>query len=191
MPQYRRLYRSGGTIFLTLVTYDRQPLFMQSENVSKLRQAIATVKAEMPFDILGAVILPDHIHFLWALPSEDTSYSKRIGKLKVLFTHSLHGKNSLSKTVSVSRQKHRESNVWQRRFWEHTIRDEKDFEQHFNYIHYNPVKHGLVRCPHLWEYSSFHSLVKKGIYSSNWCCTCQNKLPTIPNFDSISQTARE
>lgn len=191
MTEYRRFYNLGGTYFFTIVTYECQAIFNNPETIDLLRRALATVKTEMPFDILGAVILPEHLHFIWELPPKDIAYSKRIGKLKVLFTQSLRGKNSLPKTVSISRYKHRESDVWQRRFWEHTIKDERDFEQHLNYIHYNPIKHGLVSCPHLWEFSSFSSWVKKGIYSSNWCCMCQDKPSTIPNFDSISQTARE
>lgn len=89
MAKYRRLYVPGGTFFFTLVTYHRQSYFSSSDNVAKLRQAVATVKAEMPFKILGAVVLPDHIHFLWSLPVNDFNYSKRLGRIKVLFTHAL------------------------------------------------------------------------------------------------------
>ena len=148
MPEYRRAYVPGGTFFLTLVTYQRNSLFSDPENISRLRHAVATVKSEMPFYLTGAVILPDHIHFLWTLPVGDQAYSKRVGRLKVIFTQSLHGKGALPQNVSNSRRKHHESYIWQRRFWEHTIRDEGDFEQHLNYIHYNSVKHGLVSCPH-------------------------------------------
>ena len=172
MPQYRRFYVPGGTYFLTIVTYKCQPLFSHPENISRLRQAVATVKSEMPFTIVGAVVLPDHLHFVWTLPNGDSNYSKRVGRLKVLFTQSLRGKEALPNNVSISRQKHRESNVWHRRFWEHTIRDDQELEAYLNYIHYNPVKNGLVTCPHLWEYSSFHSWVKKEIYSPQWCCIC-------------------
>lgn len=191
MPQYRRLYQPGATVFITLVTYNRYPYFSSPENVSKLRHAVATVKAEMPFEITGAVVLPNHIHFLWILPPNDTAYSKRVGRLKVLFTQSLHGKNRLPNSVSISRQKHRESNVWQRRFWEHTIEDEEDFEACLNYIHYNPVKHGFVSCPHLWSYSSFHSWVEKESYSIDWCCVCHGKQPQIPDFKIIADKLGE
>ncbi len=191
MPEYRRFYQPGGTFFLTIVTYNRQPIFSNPENINKLRQAIATVKSEMPFDIVAAVVLPDHLHFLWKLPSKDLNYSKRVGRLKSLFTKALRGNNSLPQNVSISRQKHRESNVWQRRFWEHTIKDEADFEQHLNYIHYNPVKHGLVFCPHFWQYSSFDLWIKKKIYSSDWCCICDGKPAKIPSFDLISQEFAE
>jgi REP element-mobilizing transposase RayT len=116
------------SIFFTLVTCDRQPIFAIPENVSFLRVAIKQVRAEKPFDIVAAVILPEHLHFIWTLPDDDIGYPARIGRLKILLTQALRGKGNLPKNVSLSRRKHRESNVWQRRFWEHTIRDEKDFE---------------------------------------------------------------
>ncbi len=89
MPNYRRLCVPGGTYFFTIVTYQRQPIFANPENISLLRKAIATVQSEMPFTIIGAVVLPDHLHFIWQLPPGDSAYSKRIGKMKVLFTKSL------------------------------------------------------------------------------------------------------
>ena len=186
MPEYRRLYLPGGTIFLTLVTYQRQPLFNNPENISRLRKATAQMRREKPFDIIGAVVLPDHIHFLWTLPSQDTNYSQRVSRLKVLFTWSLRGRKNKPQNISESRRKHRESNVWQRRFWEHTIRDEKDLEKHLEYIHYNPVKHGLVTCPHLWNYSSFHQWVKQGKYQLDWACICGGKHLQIPDFKDIA-----
>ena len=182
MSQYRRSYVPGGTFFLTLVTYYRTPLFSEPENICHLRTAVAKTRTEKPFEITGAVILPDHIHFLWTLPCGDADYSQRVSRLKVLFTRLVRGKRSLPQNVSASRRKHRESNVWQRRFWEHTIRDEADLASHLDYIHYNPVKHGLVSCPHLWEYSSFHTWVKKGGYQVDWACSCCGKKPLLPDF---------
>ena len=155
MPRYRRLYVPGGTVFLTVVTHDRRPLFKDPENIVRLRQAAQTVIEEMPFCFEAAVILHDHFHVLWTMPEGDTGYSKRMGRLKVEFTRSLHGRNALPANVSASRRKHRESDVWQRRFMEHTIEHEQDFEDHLHYIHYNAVKHGYVICPHAWPYSSF------------------------------------
>jgi putative transposase len=191
MPNYRRFYLPGGTFFLTIVTYNRTPLFSDPENVSRLRNAVATIKCEQPFEIVAAVVLSDHIHFIWTLPLDDTDYSKRIGRIKTLFTRSLRGQGVLPKNVSLSRRKRNESDVWNRRFWEHTILDEDDFEQHLNYIHYNPVKHNLVSCPHLWSYSSFHSWVKQGVFAVDWCCTCNGRQPKIPNFDAIAHSIGE
>ena len=191
MSNYRRVYVPGGTYFFTIITYQRQPLFGDRNNVILLRSATAKVKSEMPFNIIGAVILPEHIHFIWSLPEGDTNYSQRVGRLKVLFTKSLQGSNNLPQNVSLSRKKHRESNVWQRRFWEHTIRDERDFNAHLDYIHYNPVKHGYVSCPHLWEFSSFHSWVKKDAYPLEWACNCNGNKNKVPNFDGIKNTIGE
>ena len=176
MPNYRRVYISGGTYFFTLVTYCRRPLFRHPSNVQLLRNAIARVKTEKPFKIIAAVILPDHTHFLWQLPSNDSNFSQRISRLKVLFTRTYKSKNPSNLEISESRHKHRESDVWQRRFWEHLIRDEADLQQHLDYIHYNPVKHGLVSCPHSWEYSSFSRWVEKGRYTLDWGCTCRQDI---------------
>ena len=161
--------------FVFHITYCRRPLFKDPRNIDLLRNAIAKVKTKQPFKILAAVILPDHLHFIWQLPPDDSDYSQRISRLKVLFTRTYKAKNKLNLEISASRYKHRESDVWQRRFWEHTIRNETDLQQHLDYIHYNPVKHELVSCPHLWSYSSFLRWVKKGRYTQDWSCTCGRK----------------
>jgi putative transposase len=186
MSQYRRIFVPGGTIFLTLVTYQRTPFFAEVENIIRLRVAVAKTIAEQPFKIIAAVVLPEHIHFLWTLPTDDSRYSQRVSRLKVLFTRSLRGRRALPETVSASRRKHRESDVWQRRFWEHTIRDEQDLQRHLDYIHFNPVKHGLVPCPHLWEFSSFHRWVEQGKYAKNWGCVCEGRQPVIPDFGAMT-----
>lgn len=191
MPKYRRAFVPGGTFFLTLVTYNRTPLFAKAENMTGLRSAVMTTKSEMPFEIEGAVVLPDHMHFLWTLPPDDTNYSRRVGRLKVLFTRALRGPRNLPQAVSNSRRKHRESDVWQRRFWEHTVRDEKDMKLHLDYIHYNPVKHGWVSCPHLWPHSSFHQWVKKKAYPENWCCMCHGESAQMPDFTNIADAVGE
>lgn len=95
MPQYRRAYTPGGTVFLTFVTYNRTSIFANSQNIAYLKSAVATVRSEIPFEITAAVILPDYLHFLWTLPANDGDYSKRVGRLKVLFTQSLRGKQAL------------------------------------------------------------------------------------------------
>ena len=136
MPNYRRMYIPGGTYFLTIVTYCRRPLFENPSNINLLRSAIAKVKTKLPFQITAAVILPEHIHFLWQLPLNDSNYSQRISRLKVLFTRAYKAKNPANLEISPSRYKHRESDVWQRRFWEHSIRDEAYLQKHLDYIHY-------------------------------------------------------
>jgi REP element-mobilizing transposase RayT len=109
MPNYRRLYVPGGTVFLAVVTHERRPLFKDPRNIERLRQAATTVMAEMPFAFEAAVVLHDHFHVLWSMPEGDTKYSKRMGRLKVEFTQSLHGRKALPVDVSASRRKHRES----------------------------------------------------------------------------------
>lgn len=152
----------------------------------KRDRTIAKTIAVQPFEIMAAVVLPEHIHFLWKLPPDDSGYSQRVSRLKVLFTRSLRGRGAAIETVSASRRKHRESDVWQRRFWEHTIRGEQDLQRHLDYIHFNPVKHGLVSCPHLWDYSSFHRWVEQGKYATDWGCVCGGRQPVIPNFEEMT-----
>ena len=121
------------------------------------------MKSHHPFKTLSYVVLPEHAHWLWQLPPEDSDYSIRWREIKKGFTLLL-----LKKGIRLIRNKHGEYNLWQRRYWEHTIRDEKDFENHVEYIHYNPVKHGRVSRVKDWPYSSFFHFVNQGLYSINW-----------------------
>src|ERR1700733_7572580 len=146
MSQYRRFYQSGGNYFFTLVTYYRYPFFKNLENVKKFKVAINKVKKKYPFSLNAIVVLPDHLHCLWKLPENDQDFSMRWRLIKRYF--------SMEMNASINHRKEKE--VWQRRFWEHTIRDENDWQKHMDYIHYNPVKHGLVRMPGDWQYSSFN-----------------------------------
>jgi len=188
MPAYRRAHIPGSSVFLTLITYQRQKLFLMPENIDRLRQACDLIMTEKPFTIDAAVILPEHIHFLWTLPPDDPDYSYRVGRMKVLFTRALCGANNLPDDVCESRKKQRESDVWQRRFYEHTIRDEFDLRQHLDYLHFNPVKHGLVKCVHDWEYSSFHRGVRRGKYDVKWGCQCNGNIFT-PAVTSLMNLA--
>jgi putative transposase len=191
MPDYRRYFIPGGTYFFTIVTNHRRPLFSSPTNVQRLRTALATVKSELPFEINAAVVLPDHMHFLWSLPPGDDRYSKRIGRMKVEVTRSLRDASVLRRITTRSRTKHRESDVWQRRFWEHAIRDEHDFDRHFDYIHYNPVKHGLVTCPHVWNATSFQYWAQKGVYEPYWGCNCMGRYSAPQDFSDIADTVGE
>jgi putative transposase len=194
MPEYRRAYRPGGTFFFTIVTQERRPLFRDPANVERLRAAIREVRRDWPFDPVAGVVLLDHLHFIWTLPPDDSDYSKRIGRIKVLFTRSLAGTEweNLGLARGDSRRRHAESDVWQRRFWEHVIRDERDYENHFNYLHYNPVKHELCTCPHLWEASSFAHWVQRDVYEPDWCCCCSHGGPIrLPYPEELDQTVGE
>ncbi len=178
MSDYRRYYVPGGTYFFTLVTHGRRPLFANEANIELLRAAIRTVKQDQPFEIHAAVVLPDHLHFIWSLPTGDDAYSKRIGRIKATFSKLLRESGdaiAASNSTSASKQRHRERDIWQRRFWEHTIDDEHEFEAFFDYIHYNPVKHGLVSCPHFWEPSSFHFWVDREVCDIAWGCRCAGR----------------
>ncbi len=164
--KYRRARVEGGTYFFTVVTHRRRKFLCEPENVAHLREAFRYVMARHPFVIDAIVLLPDHLHAIWTLPEGDADFSTRWRLVKSAFTRACgeayHG------VVSSSRRRKGEQAVWQRRFWEHRIRDERDLIQHVEYIHYNPVKHGMVKAPRDWEYSSFHRYVRQGIYDQEW-----------------------
>jgi putative transposase len=130
------------------------------------------------------------MHFLSTLPAGDAGYSRRIGKIKVHFTRSSPHR-SQGDEVSASRRKHRESDVWQRRFWEHTVKDEEEMEALLAYIHYNPVKHGLASCPHAWAASSFRRWVALGQYEATWGCRCQGAQRPLPSFRGMEEKLGE
>jgi len=180
MPNYIRRYAPGGTFFFTVVTYDRRPLFSSTHARAYLREALLEGQRRWPFELVATVLLPQHWHCVWTLPDGDTDYSKRWGIIKSRFTKHWLAAGGHNLTVSRARVHHRERGVWQKRFWEHKIRDEEDFIRHVNYIHYNPVKHGLTRCPHGWPHSSFWRWVSEGYYKRDWLCVCDGKTPTIP-----------
>lgn len=175
MPNYRRIYRPQGAYFFTLVTHKRQNLFDNAVTRQLLRHAILMEKSEHPFDLTAIVLLPNHLHCIWRLPDGDVDYSKRWGRIKSRFTKTWLAHGGRNVEVSQTRKNHRERGVWQKRFWEHRIRDEDDFIRHVNYIHFNPVKHGLARCPHEWENSSFPRWVEEGYYRKDWLCDCNNQ----------------
>jgi REP-associated tyrosine transposase len=163
--QYRRSQISGGTYFFTLVTHNRQKVFLRAGNVSLLREAFRQVKEKHPFTIDAIVILPDHLHCLLTLPRDDADYPQRIRMIKGHFTRKYKGGLQAG---SASRAAKAEKAVWQRRYWEHLIRNEDDYARHVEYIHYNPVKHGLAVSPKDWPWSSFRVFVKKGVCGVDW-----------------------
>lgn len=166
MPEYRRAFLKGGTFFFTVVSRKREPLFTSETNVNLLKKCFQTTMVAHPFQIEAIVILPDHLHTIWTLPDEDSDFSMRWRLIKGNFSRHYYGFNK--EDISKSILKKNERGIWQRRFWEHTIRDEDDFNRHCDYIHYNPVKHGLVSSPSEWKYSSFMNFVRKGFYPANW-----------------------
>ncbi len=138
------------------------------DNIALLREAFRYVMEDYPFKIDAVVILPDHIHCILTLPYEDSNYSTRWRLVKTYFSRKCDFYQS--SILSHSREKKKEKAIWQRRFWEHLIRDEKDFNAHCNYIHYNPVRHGYVNSPGDWQHSSFSQFVRDGFYEPDWGC---------------------
>jgi putative transposase len=168
MTWYRRATVDGGTFFVTVVTYRRRRFLTDPEPRQWLRKAIETTRADHPFDIDAWVLLPDHLHCLWTLPQGDADYATRWVLIKGRFTKQAKALFQREDWVTESKRKHREGTVWQRRFWEHSIRDERDFEAHLSYIHFNPVKHGLVERVADWPFSTFRRYVQAGVYPMDW-----------------------
>jgi len=160
---YRRANIKGGTYFFTLNLANRRERLLTDE-IDNLRMAINTVKKKHPFQLNAMVILPDHLHALLTLPLNDNNYSTRWGLIKAAFSRQLPTDEKINK----SRKTKGERGIWQRRFWEHLIRDEKDYENHVNYIHYNPVKHQHVKQAVEWPYSTIHDYISKGLLSNDW-----------------------
>ncbi|MAX24261.1 MAG: transposase [Phycisphaeraceae bacterium] len=163
MPNYRRWRQSGGSYFFTLTLANRSQSLLV-DHVALLRNAFALVQQHHPFYMDAAVILPDHLHCIWTLPENDMDFSTRWRQIKSTFSRGIQS----NEPKSQSRIHKNERGIWQRRFWEHLIRDEKDLHQHVDYIHFNPVKHGYVNRPVDWQYSSIHRYVSEGILTSDW-----------------------
>ena len=163
MSRYRRVKIAGGMFFFTVALADRSSGLLVHE-IERLRQSYKTMQERLPFETVAICILPDHLHTLWQLPNGDGDYASRLSLLKSAFSRGLppRPKRSASKIAK------REKGIWQRRYWEHAIRDEKDFERHVDYIHYNPVKHGFVTRVVDWPHSSFHRYVEQGILPADW-----------------------
>ncbi|CAN5459848.1 transposase [soil metagenome] len=162
---YRRLKTPGACYFFTVVSYNRQKIFCYDKNPYLLKESLLAVKRRHPFTIDAFILMPDHLHCIWTLPSGDSDYSLRWMLIKGLFSRQC---KKLNTGTPNNRIKKREQSVWQRRFWEHQIRNDKDFMQHMDYIHYNPVKHGLVKSAKEWPYSSLHRYIVAGIYPESW-----------------------
>ena len=152
MSNYRRVYTPGATYFFTVVTGTRQPLFSNPEICQLLASALRQVRESRPFKTDAIVVLPDHLHCIWRLPEGDSDFSGRWREIKKYVSH----------------RANLESAVWQRRFWEHRIRDEEDWRRHLDYIHFNPVKHGLVTNAQDWPWSSLKRCMAKGWYEEGW-----------------------
>jgi putative transposase len=166
MPNYRRTTFPGGYYFFTMVTYRRKPVLITPEARDCLRHAWEVVRSRHPFRVIALCLLPNHLHCIWKLPAGDANFSLRWSMIKGLFSREY--RRCLSTPFpNNSRNRKREIAFWQRRFWEHQLRDESDLQRHFNYTHYNPVKHGLVKTVDEWPFSTYHQYKKKGWYPQN------------------------
>ena len=168
LANYRRAKAAGGSYFFTVVTYRRQKFLCDDPVRDALRQAIQETRTTSPFVIDGWVLLPDHLHCIWTLPECDVEFGKRWAMIKRFVSKRCGSILFHDEWRNDSKRRRNESTVWQRRFWEHMIRDEKDFSQHMDYLHYNPVRHGLVASVKDWPFSTFHRLVEAGIYPEDW-----------------------
>jgi len=163
MRTYTRAFTPGGTFFFTVNLADRSKALL-TNYIVELRESVRKVRDTHPFHIDAMVVLPEHLHAIWTLPSGDTDYPSRWALIKAGFSRKL----SKTEHISVSRSKKGERGIWQRRYWEHQIRDENDFARHVDYIHYNPVKHGYVQSPCDWAHSSIHRFVREGCLPPDW-----------------------
>lgn len=161
---YRRAWHKGGTYFFTVNCLQRKNNDILIRNIDLLRKVITQVKKSHPFTIHAWVVLPDHMHCVIELPKDDDDFATRWMLIKMLFSKGLPKNETLSKT----RKQRRERGIWQRRYWEHLIKDERDYQAHIDYVHINPVKHGLVKMVKDWLYSTFHNMVGQGIYVQSW-----------------------
>ena len=168
MPEYRRATAPGGTYFFTVNTYRRGKFLTHEPFRQALRDGIETVRANLPFAIVAWVLLPDHLHCIWRLPQGDADFSARWAIIKRTVSKQCGHLLELAAPLNESKIMRRESVVWQRRFWEHQIRDDLDLQRHVDYIHWNPMKHAYVSRVADWPYSSFHRYVREGVYDKNW-----------------------
>lgn len=162
ISRYRRASVAGATYFFTVVAYRRQAILCDAAIRHALRAAIESVRVNYPFEIDAWVLLPDHLHCMWTLPAGDVDFSTRWSLIKRQVSLAYRENYWRADWLNASKQKHRESTRWQRRFWEHQIRDDNDFARHVDYIHHNPVRHGHVKIVADWPYSTFHRYVREG-----------------------------
>jgi putative transposase len=162
MVRYRRHFVPGGTFFFTVTLRDRCSSHLTT-HISVLRNAFRLARQERSFAIDAIVVLPDHLHTIWTLPDGDPDFSGRWRRIKAHFS-----RNVAAAEPSIKRNASGEYDLWQSRFWEHTIRDDIDFARHVDYIHFNPVKHGLVSRVRDWAFSSFHAYVREGLLPADW-----------------------
>ncbi len=163
MSMYRRVRIDGARYFFTVALSDRRRADL-IDQIDLLREAYQATAAEQPFSTDAIVVLPDHIHAVWTLPPGDADFSNRWRKIKARFSHAIGERRQRS----MSKVAKRECGIWQRRFWEHAIRDDHDWRMHVRYCWGNPVKHGYVERAADWPYSSIHRDIRMGRVEPEW-----------------------
>ncbi|MGQ0591444.1 MAG: REP-associated tyrosine transposase [Gammaproteobacteria bacterium] len=164
MRTYQRARMAGGCYFFTVNLALRRDNHLLLRHIADLRRAFRVTRRDHPFSIEAIVVLPDHLHCLWQLPPGDDDFPTRWRLIKARFSRCVESGESVSRR----RERKGERGLWQRRYWEHLIRDDEDHRRHMDYIHFNPVKHGHVRSVNDWPYSSFHRCVMQGVYPADW-----------------------
>jgi putative transposase len=168
MPQYRRARVQGGTYFFTVNTLYRRPLLTDERVRATLRDGIHLARVAHPFEVIAWALLPDHLHCIWTLPPGDVDFGRRWSLIKRHVSIRCAEIAPGLGQRGASRLKRNESALWQRRFWEHQIRDDSDLAHHVDYIHWNPVKHGYVKRAADWPFSTFHRFVRAKAYPEDW-----------------------
>ena len=164
MSDYRRAWHPGGTYFFTVNLLQRRGNDLLTRHIDLLRDVVRSVRSRHPFHIHGWVVLPEHLHCVIELPPGDADFATRWRLIKMGFSKAL----PKTERLSAVREARGERGIWQRRYWEHLIRDDADMQAHMDYVHFNPVKHGWVKRVGDWPYSTFHDCVKDGIYPADW-----------------------
>jgi len=182
MPDYRRVFVEGGYYFFTVVTYQRRSLLTREISRSILKNVWLEIKSIHPFEDIAICLLPDHVHCVWKLPDNDSNYPVRWNGIKGLFTKRYKNSGEFSPEPSLSRLKKKEATIWQRRYWEHVIRNDEDLYSHIDYIHYNPVKHGFVKDAREWPYSTIHRYIRQGLLDPEWGSCEPRSIKILPNL---------
>jgi len=162
---YKRLFIEGTYVFLTIVTSKRRKILI--ENINILREAFRKTINTYNYELYAICVLPDHIHMI-IKPYDINDYPKIVQQLKRYFSTHINKNELKDYLLTDNNIRKKECDIWQHRYWEHTIRDDKDLYKHLDYIHYNPYKHGYTKCVKDWEYSSFKKFVKMRYYEENW-----------------------
>ena len=180
MTDYRRAALEGGCYFFTVVTHDRCAFLTEPLARRCLREAWRETRQRNPFEVIAVCLLADHLHCIWKLPGDDCDFSLRWARIKAGFTRLYLAAGGTECGLGLSRIGKRERGIWQRRFWEHQIRDAMDLRRHIDYIHYHPVKHGLVQHVEDWPWSSYHRFARTGTYPDQYWQNARN------GFDGLS-----